>query len=139
LLDVGPGGVQGALGDADRLGTDGGAGVVQGAQRGLEAGPRFTDDPVRRDGAVLEVQLGGGGALDAELLLLRAHHETGVVGVHDESADAVGPLVRVGDGHDGVPLRHTAVGDPALAAVAHPVFAVEVGSGLHGGGVRTGF
>ena len=94
------------------------------SQRGLEARARFADDPVTGDAAVLEVQLCGGRALDAQLLLLRPDREAFVVVVHDERGDSVGALVRVGHRHDGVPGRLGAVGDPALGAVEDPVVAV---------------
>ena len=70
VLGVGDRGVQRALRDADRLRADGGAGVVEGLQRGLQTGAGLADDPVAGDVAVLEIQLGGGRALDADLSFL---------------------------------------------------------------------
>src|SRR6516225_427125 len=61
--------VQGALGDAEGLRGDRDASVVQGAQRDLEAFPFLADQPGGRDRAVVEVQLPGRRALDAELVL----------------------------------------------------------------------
>ena len=63
--------------------------MVERAQRGLEAGAGLADDPVGRDAAVLEVDLAGRAALDAELALLGADREARVVLVHDERRDAV--------------------------------------------------
>ena len=138
LLDVGDGGVERALRDAERLRADGQPGVIEGAQRGLEAGARLADDPVGRDRAVLEVDLAGRAALDAELALLRPDREARVVLVHDERGDAVGPLVRVGHRHDRVVRRDAGVGDPALRPVEHPAVAVEHGAGAHRRRVRAG-
>ncbi len=59
VLGVGDRGVQRALGDAHGLGADRRAGVIQRGQRGLETGARLADDPIARNAAVLEVQLGG--------------------------------------------------------------------------------
>ena len=112
--------------------------MVEGLQGGLEAGALVADDAVGGDSAVLEVEFGGRRSLDAELLLQRADGEAGVVLVHHERRDAVGLLLRIGDGHDGVPARLAAVGDPAFGAVEHPVVAVASGAGLHPGGIRAG-
>jgi hypothetical protein len=60
LLDVGHGLVERPLGDADGLGADRDAGVVEGAQGDLEPSP---DAPIIRSPgmrAVVEVQLTGG-------------------------------------------------------------------------------
>ena len=59
LLDVVDRGVERALRDAERLRADRQPGVVERAQRGLEAGAGLADDPVGRDRAVLEVDLAG--------------------------------------------------------------------------------
>ena len=128
-----------ALRDADGLRADGGAGVVEGLQCGLEAGALVADDAVGGDGAVLEVEFGGRRALDAELLLQRSDGEAGSSLMDHERGDAVGALIGVGDGHDGVPGGFAAVGDPALAAVDHPVVAVEAGTGLHRRGIGACF
>ena len=57
VFDIGHSRVECALRDAQRLRPDRRPRVVEGAQRGLEAGTRLADDPVGRDRAVLEVDL----------------------------------------------------------------------------------
>jgi len=59
FLDITDRRIECALRDADRLSADRRPGLVQGLQRGLEAGPGLTDDPVGRNGAVGEVDLAG--------------------------------------------------------------------------------
>src|SRR6185437_16213722 len=72
LLDVPGGVVQRALGDAQCLRGDRDPGVVQGGQGGAEPAALRADHPVRWDGTVVEVQLPGRRALDAQLVLGRA-------------------------------------------------------------------
>ncbi len=101
--------------------------------------PGCADHPVARDAHVVEEQLAGGGALDAELALLLPEGEAGVGLLHDEGADVrATPAVGVGDRQDGVVLGHTGVGDPRLLAVEHPVVAVGGGAGAHRGRVAAG-
>jgi hypothetical protein len=138
LLDVGDRGVERALRDADGLRADHRAGVVERLERGEEAGALLADHPVGRDAAVLEVDLAGRRALDAELALLGADGEAGVVGVHDEGRDALAALLRVGDGHDRVVRVDAGAGDPALGAVEHVGVAVADGARLHRAGVGAG-
>ena len=89
LLGVGQRVVDRALRDADGLGGDGDPGVVEGAHRGLEAGALLADHPVGGDPDLVEVDLAGGAALDAELLLRRAERDT-LVGLLDhERRDAL--------------------------------------------------
>ena len=138
LLGICDRSVQCALRDAHRLRADGRAGVVQRRQRGLEPGAGLADDPVAGDAAVLEVQLRGGRALDAELALLRPDREALVVLVHHERRDAVGALLGIGRRHHRVPGRLAAVGDPRLAAVENPRVAVRPRPGAHRGRVAAG-
>jgi hypothetical protein len=87
LLDVGHGLVERALGDADGLGADRDAGVVEGAQGDLQALTASADHPVAGDAAVVEVQLTGRAALDAELALLLTEGEARVALLDDEGRD----------------------------------------------------
>ena len=57
LLDVALGVVEGALRDAEGLGRDRDAGVVQGLHRRGEAGALLADHAVGRDANVVEVDL----------------------------------------------------------------------------------
>src|SRR6201999_1043658 len=138
LLDICDRRIERALRDAHRLRADRRPGVVQGGERGLESGTRITDDAVRRNAAVLEVQLGGGRTLDAHLVFLRADREPGVVLVYDERRDAVGTLVGIGHRHHRVPRRVPAVGDPALGTVEHPLVTLGPGAGAHRGRIAAG-
>ncbi len=136
FLDVALGVVEGALGDAEGLGRDGDAGVVQGLHRGGEAGALGADHAVGGDADVVEVDLAGRGALDAELLLRGAEGDALVGLLDDEGADALAALLGVGHGHHRVVLAHARVGDPALHAVQDVVVAVADGLRLHAGRVR---
>ena len=139
LLDVAQRVVQRALRDADRLGADGDAGVVEGAQRDLQALALGAHEPVGRDARVGEVQLAGRAALDAELALGLAEVEALVALLDDERRDVAAALaVGVGNREHGVELRLAGVGDPRLLAVEEVVVAVLGRPGAHGGGVRTG-
>ena len=91
----------------------------------FEALADVADDPVAGDAHVVEVQLAGRAALDAELALLLAEGEARVGLLDDEGADVVAArAVRVGHGEDGVVLGDTGVRDPRLLAVEDPVVAV---------------
>ena len=81
--------VERALRDAERLGSDSDAGVVERGQRRAESASLGADQPVRRDPAVVEIQLAGRRALDAELVLGRAEREALVILLNYERRDAV--------------------------------------------------
>jgi hypothetical protein len=138
LLDIAGGVVERALGDAQRLGGDGDPGVVEGLHRRGEAGALLADHAVGGDADVVEVDLAGRRALDAELLLGGAEGHALVALLDDERRDALAALLGVGHGHDRVELADAGVGDPALHAVQHPEVAVAHRAGLHPGRVGTG-
>src|SRR3569623_1285446 len=96
------------------------------------------DDPGRRDRAVLEVDLAGRRALDAELALLGADREPRIVLVHHERGDPVRALRRVGRGHHRVVRRDAGVGAPGLRPIQHVRVAVADRAGAHRRGVRAG-
>ena len=124
--------VERALGDADGLRGDGDPGVVEGLHRGLEPGALVADHPVGGDAHVVEVDLAGGAALDAELLLLGTEGDALVALLDHERRDAAAARLRVGHGHHGVELADAGVGDPALHAVEDPLVAVAHRPRLHG-------
>ena len=130
--------VECALRDAHGLRGDRDAGVVQRLHRDAEALADLADDAVAGDADVVEVDLAGGGALDAQLLLGRAERDAVVGLLDDERRDALGALVGVGLREHRVVLRDAGVGDPALDAVEHPVVAVADGLGLLVRGVGPG-
>ena len=97
--------------------------------------------PISRDGrdlAVVEVQLPGRRALDAELVLGRPERESRVAVLQHEGRDPVRARRRVGDRHHRVVLRHPRVGDPPLHAVQHVAGVRAHRPGLHGRRVRAG-
>ena len=100
--------------------------------------PSGADHPVRGDGAVVEVQLPGRRALDAELVLGGAEGEPRIVLLHHERRDPARPGRRVGHGHHRVVLRHSGVRDPALGSVEDKTVTVADGAGRHRGRVRAG-
>ena len=65
--------------------------MVERRQRGLEAAALGPDQAVGRDRAVVEVQLAGRGALDAELVLGGADRESLIAIFDHERRDAVAP------------------------------------------------
>ena len=87
---------------------------------------------------VVEVELAGGRPLDAELVLGRPEGEAGVAVLDHERGDPVRALVRVGDRHHRVVLRHARVGDPPLHAVEHVPAVRPHGPGPHRAGVGAG-
>ena len=109
--------------------------MIQGLQRGLEAGAFLANHAGRRNTAILEVQLSGWGSLDAQLVLQAAHTETCIILVHHECGDATGTSFWIRDSHDGVPAGTSAVGDEALGAVDDPVIAIAHCAGLHSAGI----
>src|SRR5690606_27975461 len=98
LLDVAEGEVERTLRDADRLGTDRDAGVVEGAQGVLETLTRVADQVLAGDADVVEEELPGRRSLDAHLLLLLAEGEALLALLEDEGGD-VAPARAVGVGH----------------------------------------
>ena len=131
--------VERPLGDADGLGADGDAGVVERREGDLQPGADLADDAVAGDAGAVEDELAGGAALDAELALLLAEGEARVALLHDERGDVVAALaVGVGHGEHRVVLGDTGVGDPGLLAGEHPVVAVTHRAALHRGGVGAG-
>ena len=140
ILDVGQGVVERALSDADGLRGDRDSGVVEGAQGDLQPLPGLADDAVTGQADVVEEELSGGRALDAELALLLAEGEALIGLLDDEGGDVASACsVGVGHGHHRVVLGLSGVGDPGLDPVEDPVVAVAFGAGLHRCGVGSGF
>ena len=138
LLGVLDGLVHSTLGDAEGLAGDTDTAAVEGLHGEAEAFAQLTQLTVFRDAAILEDKLGGGAAADTHLLLLLADAEAGVGLLDDEGADALGAEALVGHGDDDEHVGVAAVGDENLAAVEHPLVAVEDSGGLLTGGVGTG-
>ena len=100
----------------------------------------WPSSPMRRasgDPYAVEVELGGGRALHAHLLLGRGGAQALGVAGHQEGRDAAGALA-AGAGQDGVEVGDAAVGDPRLGAGDDPVVAVPHGLGAQRGGVGAG-
>ena len=144
LARVAPGDVEGALGDPQRLGRDPRTGMVQDAHRQLESLALLAQEVSRGYGQVLEEELSGGRAADAQLLLQLPHPKTGMVFLHYEGRDVAGGRVTVlvGPGEDHDRVGHASAGDERLGAVEHVGVAVAHGAGSHptrvGAGPRFG-
>ena len=82
---------------------------------------------VAGDAAVLEHDLRGLGRADAELRLLVAELQAGVVAGHDERGLAAVPELRVDRRDDHGHVRDAAVRDEGLGAVQDPVVTVALG------------
>ena len=130
--------VDSALAQAQGLRGDADPAAVQGLHGDLEALALFAQQILLGNDAVGEHDLGGGGAVQAHLLLVLAHGEAGEAALHDEGGDAAGTLGLVGHGEDHEHVGHVAVGDEDLGAVEDIVVAVQLGLGLALGGVGTG-
>mmetsp|Transcript_46614 Transcript_46614/g.120705 ORF Transcript_46614/g.120705 Transcript_46614/m.120705 type:complete len:468 (+) Transcript_46614:128-1531(+) len=130
--------VKGSQCKANHLRGNADAAFVEQGDGHLVALPHLTQHSAVRHAAALEVELACGGGANAELVLLFANLQTRVVLLHNERCDALVPLlpVRVRKDHEDSGLQ--GVGDPALAAVEHPVAAVTHGSGLQCEGVGAG-
>ena len=91
-----------------------------------------------RNDAVLEDQLGRGGAADTHLLLLRADAEAREILLHNESRDTTGALRLVGHGEDNIDISLAAVGNKDFAAVEDIMIAFEDSFRLLAGGIGAG-
>src|SRR5699024_8981090 len=143
LLDVGHGLVDGALSDAQSLGSDADTAAVQGSHGQLEAAALDAQQAVLGDQAVFHDQLAGGRAADAHLLLGLADLEAGVGALDDEGGDLFGlaaALVQhgAGDGNDDEHIGIAGVGDEDLGAVQQPAVLTLHGVGLLALGVGAG-
>src|SRR6266511_1004114 len=107
LLDVPAREVQGALGDADGLGADGDAAVVERAERQREALALVAEAVGGGDAHVLADDLGGGRAAHTQLVLVLADLEPGHGVLEHERGDAARARVRVGHGVVDVDLADT--------------------------------
>ena len=87
LFDVGNGLVDGALGNAQSLGSDADTAAVQRSHGQLEALALDAEQTILRDDAVFHDQLAGGGTTDAHLVLGLADLEAGIGALYDEGAD----------------------------------------------------
>src|SRR5581483_2282303 len=138
LVHVAAGVVEGALGDAHRLGADDRPGPVEGAHGVVETLALLADHVLVGDAHVLQDHLAGGAGPDPELVFQLANGEAGPVLLDHEAADAAVPGGPVGLGEDHVVVRDPGVGDPLLAAVDDPLVAVPLGPGRHRGDVGAG-
>ena len=117
FLGVSEGKLEGAGGDAERLGGDADAAASQGLHGEFEAETILSEAVGLGHLDVLEHQGVRVAAADAHLVFLGADDEAVHAALHDEAVDAAVALVGVGLGHDQVDARRPAVGDPVLGAV----------------------
>ena len=143
LFDVGNGLVDGALGNAQSLGSDADTAAVQRSHGQLEALALDAEQTILRDDAVFHDQLAGGGTTDAHLVLGLADLEAGIGALYDEGADLLllaAALVgdKTGNSDDDEHIGKAGVGDEDLGAVQLPVVALIHGKGLLTLGVGAG-
>src|SRR5690606_38655559 len=81
LLRVGGGDLEGVLRAADRADAELEPAVVEDVERDPVALADLAEDVLRGHAGVLKDQLAGGGAAQADLVLLRAHGEAGRVAI----------------------------------------------------------
>mmetsp|Transcript_107946 Transcript_107946/g.300101 ORF Transcript_107946/g.300101 Transcript_107946/m.300101 type:complete len:273 (+) Transcript_107946:390-1208(+) len=128
--------VVGALGEANHLGADADAALVEEADGHLIPLADLAQHRARGHATGVEVQLAGRRGADAQLVLLLADLQAGVVALHHKSRDAAVRFRRIGIGEDDEEPRLHGVGDPALAPLENPVAAVLPGPRLQREGVR---
>ena len=132
-----PGDVKGGLRQGQTLGGNPQPSGIQRGQRVAEALPLLADKPVGGYAAVLKDQLGDLGAVDAALVFHVGNGDArSGLQVHQESAEALGPLGGVGIGDEHTVVGHSAVGDKVLGAVDNELVPVPEGGGLGGAGIR---
>src|SRR5215510_5655448 len=130
---------QRVLAAADAPGAEFEAAEVENVERDQVALADLAQEPVFRDFAVLQQQRRSRGAALAQLMLLSAGSDAGVVVFDDEA----GEFFAVDFGEDDVDVGEGAVGNPHLLAVQNPMrpFRIEsrVGLGSERVGARSGF
>ncbi len=154
LLGIVTGVLEGGTGHADRLGTHGGPGRLEGLHGRLgvarlalpHAGQALvellpTAEQARAgDADVFEDDLGSVAGADAVLRELLALCEARRVRGYDERGVTPAAEFRVDDGDDHVHVGDATVADPGLGAVEHPLVGrlVVDGPGAHGRHVGPG-
>ena len=109
--------------NAERLGCNARARLIQCLHRDAEALALDAEQPVGRNAAIGEHDLVGGRALDAHLVLDLAELEAGVVCVTDERRRAFGTQLFVGHREDDADIGDRDVGDEHFRAVEHVMIA----------------
>mmetsp|Transcript_28861 Transcript_28861/g.62718 ORF Transcript_28861/g.62718 Transcript_28861/m.62718 type:complete len:308 (+) Transcript_28861:175-1098(+) len=127
--------VKGTLCQTNHLGTNPNATFVQQLDSNLVALAHLTEHSLLWHTTAFKDQLTGGGRTDAQLVFLLADLQTFVVHVHHERCDASMSLAGIRIGEDYEDTRLHAVGDPAFAAIEHPVAAITHCFGLQGEGI----
>ena len=130
--------LQSALGNAQRLGSDANAPAVQSRHGNGETLALCAQQILPGDNAVLEYDLSGGTAVEAQLLLVFAHREAGEAALHDKCGDALGATRFVSHGEHHENIRYIAVGNEDLGTVHHIMIPLQTGLRLTLGGVGTG-
>ena len=134
LLRVTDAQAQGILGGPQDADPQLVAADVEDVEGDLVAATDLAEHLVHGHVHIVEDELAGGAAADAQLVLLVADAHAGQVALHQKG----GELVAVDLGKDGEQVRPGGVGDPLLGAIEHVVLAVgrEPGHGLGAQGVR---
>jgi hypothetical protein len=119
--------IEGSLGEADHLGADADAALVEGLDGDLVPLADLAEHVLRRDEAILEDQLAGARRADPELVLLLAEGEARKPLLDEEGGDALVTLGRVDRREDDEEGALGGVGDPQLAAVEDPAPLLALG------------
>ena len=138
LLGVGQGPLEGAFGDAERLGGDADAAAVQGVHGDLEALPFLAEQVLHRDAQVVEGKGGGVAAADPHLVFVLEDRHTRRLQVDDKGADPLVLQDLVGGGQEDAGPQIAAVGDEDLAAVDDELVAFPLVHGGNATGVAAG-
>ena len=127
----------GALRDAEHLGADADAALVQSLDRNLVAFADLAEHIFFRNLAVVENQLGRRRRADAELVFLFADRETFETFFDDERRDAFVACLRIDRCKKDKNLGFVAVRDPEFLTGELEMIAFIDGAGFQRKGVRT--
>ncbi len=109
---------------------------VQDVEREDVAAPDLAQDVLHRDVHVIEIDGGGGTALQSHLLFFRPGRNTGPGAFHQKRRE----LFAAHFGEYRIQIRDAAIGDPHLLAVEHVVRSIgcEIRPRAHGQGIGSG-
>ena len=137
--DIGHGVVEGGARDAERMGGDGRARLVERAEQHLQPLARPEHQVLPRHTHALEGERGGGACAQAELVLQPQHAYAGGLLLDGERRDRRAPVLDLRPfAEQHIDVRHVSVGDEGLGPVDDDVAAVRAEAGAHAGGVGAG-
>ncbi|MNH28241.1 hypothetical protein D3C79_883960 [compost metagenome] len=121
-------GLEGGTGDAQGLGGDADATAFQVGQGNGQAFAALTQQMILGYRAVVQGHRAGIGCLDAHLVFAAIDHESGIVGRHQESRQALFTQLRIGDGEDYSQPGALAVADELFGAIEYPLAVAQFGA-----------